>query len=274
MSDYFDRDPNGTLFTSRRRDHGAPIPPLWAIVAVVILFGALWAGWSWLGPGGGSEVTPADTAMAPPESLATPAPEPLVLPALDLSDAVVRRLVETVSANPKLASWLVTDDLVRRFVESVVDLSRWSSPLPALEPLIPPEAFTVEESGDKILVDPRSYQRYDLLAQVFASVETHRAVEVYREILPLIQEAYDELGISERSWDETLAQAMRNVLAVHVPDGPLELREAVGRYVYADPSVEGLTPAAKHFYRMGPENTRIIQEKVREISQELGLPGS
>ena len=57
-----------------------------------------------------------------------------------------------------------------------------------------------------------------------------------------------------------------------VPEGPLELREAVGRYVYLDPSIESLTPAQKHMFRLGPVNAGLVQEKLREISVLLDLP--
>lgn len=261
---------SGTLFTSRRGRRGSGMPPVWWLVILVVLAAGIWAGWRWFRSDEGRELMPAEPVAAPVDSVVPR--EPFVLPSLDVSDEAVRTLVSGVAEHPKLASWLVTDDLVRRFVEGVVDISRGSSPLPALEPLIPPEAFTVRHSGDRILVDSRSYARYDLLAEVFASMEARQAADVYREILPLIREAYRELGIPDQTWEEVLAQAIHNLLAVEVPEAPLEVREAIGRYVYAEPSVESLTPAAKHLLRMGPVNARIIQNKVREISEELTLP--
>lgn len=246
------------------------MPPVWWLVILVVLVAGIWAGWRWFRSGEGPEQMPSEPVAAPVDSVAPR--EPFVLPSLDVSDEAVRTLVRGVAQHPKLASWLVTDDLVRRFVEGVVDISRGSSPLPALEPLIPPEAFTVRPSGDRLLVDPRSYARFDLLAEVFAATEAQEAADVYREILPLIREAYQELGIPDQSWEEVLAQAIHNLLAVEVPEAPLEVREAIGRYVYAESSVESLTPAAKHLLRMGPVNARIVQQKIREISEELVLP--
>jgi hypothetical protein len=52
--------------------------------------------------------------------------EALELPTLGASDALVRELVEALSSHPTLASWLVSDDLVRWFV--VVDVARGLSP--------------------------------------------------------------------------------------------------------------------------------------------------
>jgi len=79
--------------------------------------------------------------------------------------------------------------------------------------------------------------------------------------------------VSDGTFEEALARAMDNLLAVEVPEGPLEVREAVGRYVYTDPGLEGLTPAAKHLLRMGPENARLVQDKLRQIQSELDLFG-
>jgi hypothetical protein len=186
---------------------------------------------------------------------------------------VVRELLARLTTHPRLASWLVSDDLVRRFVEAVVDVSRGSSPVPALEMLIPEEPFSVERSGGRLLMSPRSQRRYDLLGEVFASVDAERAARVYHQLLPLFLEAYQELGISDGPFEAVLARAMENLLAVQVPPGPFEVREAVDRYVFTNEAMESLTPAQKHMYRLGPENAGRVQAKLREISDELGLTG-
>jgi hypothetical protein len=195
-----------------------------------------------------------------------------VLPGLDASDEAVRRLAEGLTAHPRLTAWLAPEDLVRRFVEAVVDVSRGSSPRSALEMLAPTEPFQVRETGDRLVVDPESYRRYDLLAEVVASVDARESAELYRRLLPLFREAYQELGFTEQSWEEVLARAVRNLVSVEVPEGPLEVSEHVGRYLYLDRSLESLTPAEKHLLRMGPENARRVQSKVQEIAGYLELP--
>ncbi|MGW8267525.1 MAG: DUF3014 domain-containing protein [Longimicrobiales bacterium] len=256
------------MFTSRRSRRRSPGPAIAGVGILVVVVLGVGAWWLWLRapepPMGPVTAPVADTGTALPE-------EPFVLPELGASDAVVRRLVAGAAAHPQLAAWLVPDDLVRRFVEAVVDISRGSSPLPAMEVLIPEEPFGVRPSGDELIMDPRSQRRYDLLADVFSSVDPLEAAEVYRRLLPLFQEAYQELGLAEESFEEVLARAIDNLLAVEVPDGPLELRVAVGRYVYADPDIESRSPAEKHLIRMGPRNARVIQEKLRQIYRELDL---
>jgi len=46
-----------------------------------------------------------------------------------------------------------------------------------------------------------------------------------------------------------------------------------GTYAFRDAALESLTPAQKHLARMGPENTRVIQDKLRRIALAMGIPG-
>ena len=63
-----------------------------------------------------------------------------------------------------------------------------------------------------------------------------------------------------------------SMLAVPVPEQPPELVKGVLTYRYADPELEALSPAAKHLLRLGPENAREIQEKLRFFRNALDLP--
>ena len=63
-------------------------------------------------------VTPSATSAAPakqpPPSLGGNA-DPISIPPLDASDAVVRRLVRALTDSPAVAAWLTTNDLIRNF---------------------------------------------------------------------------------------------------------------------------------------------------------------
>jgi hypothetical protein len=45
-----------------------------------------------------------------------------------------------------------------------------------------------------------------------------------------------------------------------------------GRYGFEDPTLEALTPAQKHLARMGDQNMRAIQDKLRQIALAIGIP--
>jgi len=239
---------------------------------VIVIAAVIW----WLLPGGGGE--PVETV-----AVVTPAPAPTPTPGLEdrlslrlagttlsTSDAVVQELAAGLSANPKLAAWLVNEDLVRRFVTSVDNMASGVSPQAQLEFLRPAEGFEVDEKGGEIFViDPSSYHRYDLPAQVFASFDTAGTVALYREIKPLIDEAYAEIGPRGRSFDDRLDAAFDQLLAVPVLEGPVRVNQLVVTYGWADEELELLSSAQRHLLRMGPENVSLIQGKLEELRVAL-----
>jgi hypothetical protein len=68
---------------------------------------------------------------------------------------------------------------------------------------------------------------------------------------------------------ERLDAAFATLLAVPVPDGPVEVEPKVVTYTYADDSLEELSPVQRQFLRMGPDNVRRVQAKLRELRAEL-----
>lgn len=213
----------------------------------------------------------------------TPAPLPTATPGLEErlstrlsgttlsgSDEIVRELAAGLSSNPKLAGWLVNEDLIRRFTASVDNIASGISPLAHLGFLRPKAGFEVnKKSGDVLVIDPSSYRRYDLPAQVFASLDTEGSVALYRELKPLIDEAYAEIGPPNRNFDGQLEAAFAQLLAVPVLKGPTRVNQLVVTYSWADDELEGLTAAQRHLLRMGPDNVRLIQAKIRELRAAL-----
>jgi hypothetical protein len=241
--------------------------------AVILLLLLAGAAWYWLRPSAGGDA-PATAGPAPAEP-GGPLPssgDTVPLPALDASDEFVRGLVSRLSSHPQLARWLVTDDLVRRFVGVVVDLAGGSNPSAHIRFMAPAEEFTAERREGRLVMARASQRRYDLMAATFASLDTRGSAQLFRQLRPLIDEAYRELGIPGTGFDEVLAMAVENLLAVPPAEGPLEVVGSEGIFVFADPEIEARRGAEKVLLRMGPENTRRIQEKVRELALELGLP--
>ena len=252
---------------------------LWPIAAVVGLV-AFCLGFYFFFWTNGSAPEPAPVAEAPAappvEFLEEPEPEADIEPAIELppigeSDAFVRELVGQLSSHPELASWLVTKDLVRRFTMIVDNIAEGVSPRAHLRFLDPEEPFQAVERANRFYIDPASYERYNLVADVFESLDTAGSVELYRNIKPLIDEAYRELGRVDGSFDETLSLAMEQLLETPVPEDRVELIARFRSYHYADPDLESLSPAQKHFFRIGPRNVRKIQSKLKELARGLGL---
>jgi len=164
---------------------------------------------------------------------------------------------------------------VRRFVTSVDNIASGISPQAQLEFLRPAEGFEVDvKGGDVIVVEPSSYHRYDLPAQVFGSLDTAGTAALYRELKPLIDEAYGEIGPRGRTFDDRLDAAFDQLLAVPALEGSVQLNQLVVTYAWADEELELLSAAQRHLLRMGPDNVSLIQGKLGELRAALAAQPS
>lgn len=190
---------------------------------------------------------------------------------LDESDGIVRDLARELSVHPKLARWLMSQDLARRFVAAVDNVANGMSPRSQMDFFSPKGEFKVVRRGRDHILDPESFHRFDDIADVFLSLDTKESVKLYRQLKPLFQKSYEELGYPGEDFDQTLFRAIVELLKVPVIENDIKLRKDVVTYVLADPKLENMSDAQRHLLRMGSENVHIIQEKLREFAQELGF---
>lgn len=217
-----------------------------------------------------STLPPLPTATTGP--VAEPEPDArLDLPDLEASDSFVRPLIEQLSEHPELARWLTPDRLVERFVTTVVNVAEGESPRSHLQALDPGESFTAAERGGELYISRDSHERFDTFVEVFTSLDTAAGVRLYRELEPLFEEAYGELGYPSGDFDSTLAKAIDEILATPIPSGAVEIERRASSYRFADPALERLSPAQKQFLRMGPSNMRQVHAKLRLMRTALNL---
>jgi hypothetical protein len=212
-------------------------------------------------------------AAAPPttEEVAPPPAEPMTLPALGESDTLVRDLVRGISSNPELATWLATPGLVRNAAVVVDNIAEGVTPAKHLSMFAPKQEFQAAGNEDAPFTDPRSFARYNGIADAVASIDAGGAVQAYRNLRPLFDEAYKDLGHPDGNFDVALQKAISLLLAT--PDAPADvpLESRVESYHFKDAALEDLTGAQKQLLRMGPRNDRLIKDKLREILRTLGF---
>ncbi|HEX9734608.1 MAG TPA: DUF3014 domain-containing protein [Thermoanaerobaculia bacterium] len=244
-------------------------PLLIALAIVAVLAGSVYLYWT-IFRGVPELPEPEMPTVSPPREVPPPPPPQLELPDLAASDAFVRSLVEGLSSHPRLAAWLVNDHLVERFVAVVDNVARGESPRVHVPFLAPEAGFAVEQEDGHPVIAEESFRRYDLLAAAVASLDTDGAVRLYRDLAPLFEEAYAELG-NPGSFELALVAAIDRLLAVEVPEGEVELSERIDAYAFADARLERLSPAAKHLLRLGPYNAHEVQTKLRTFKTALAL---
>ena len=219
---------------------------------------------------------PASQATAAPqtearESLGPPV-EPIDLPPLVLTDPLVRELLGKLSSSPTLAVWLSTDGLIRAFVVSVENVADGTSPARHVRALAPRSPFRTLDEGGITTVDPRSYSRYDGIANAAAAIDPAGLARVYSTLKPRLVEAYKELGHPQGELDVAVERAIAHLLQTPVVEEPVALRPRVLSFRYDRDDLEALSPAQKQLLRMGPRNVRVIQDQLRAVARELGIP--
>src|SRR5262245_2581494 len=202
-------------------------------------------------PAGEAALPPSEPAAVPPApgqavaAVAEPSAPAGPLPALDESDDFARQRAAAVSTRPELAKWLAGEGLVTRFVSAVDAVANGESPRSELPELAPRARFEPDERSGQPTLGPRSSARYDVVAAVFASLDADACASVHRALAPLFAKAYAQIGRRRDDFDAALARAFRELLRTPVRDGDPELVAAIRSYHFADPALEGLSPAQK-----------------------------
>ena len=250
--------------------------PVW-ITAILLAVAAVAVGFLlFKRPAPPPAAAPTAQATAAPQTEAReplgPGVEPVDLPPLVLTDPFVRELLGKLSSSPTLAAWLATDGLIRAFVVSVENVADGTSPARHVRALAPRAPFRTLSEGGITTVDPRSYSRYDGIANAAASLDAAGLARVYSILKPRLIEAYAELGHPDGNLDAAVERAIVHLLDTPVVEEPIALRPRVLSFRYERDDLEALSPAQKQLLRMGPKNVKAIQDELRAVARELGIP--
>ena len=246
------------------------LPVAALIVAAVLLFG-LSAAYVFLR-------RPASETPAP-ANVTKPAPAPgvqeqVALPPLDEMDPVVRELVRKLSSHPVVSAWLTTDSLILNLVAVTSRVANGVTPVAELKSVGPVPRFVTRTVRDRTYIDRSSYRRYDRYAQAVSTLDARGVAELYNTLKPRIKEGYGRLTSGDDSFDPVLERAIVDLLKVPVVDGEVELYPHGTVWAFADPQLQDMSAAQKQLLRMGPQNVRTVQSKLREIATGLGIPAS
>jgi len=199
--------------------------------------------------------------------------EPIVevepLPSLANSDAYTHKKVIEVADGMAIGPLVIEDNIVRQFVVFVDnlaqgELARKVSPLTA-----PNSHFSVSDIANKTYLNPDSYHRYDLYADFLASLNEAELAKTYKEMTPLLNEAFNELGYNDLSFNSRMDQAITTMLNAPIIEQPIELNGVSVNYQFVDPDLEALPNAQKLMIRMGPDNARKVKSALRRLQKHL-----
>lgn len=202
---------------------------------------------------------------------AEPAPPPeRELPPLNESDETFRGDLLSLAPDGALGRWLVSDELLRKWV-AAVNAASSGQMMAKNRPYNSPKGELVvdEEGATGMVLTEENYQRYDAPVRLLAMMDSGKAVSLYQFWYPRLQEAFGELGMRDRSFHDVLLQAIDQALSASGAEQPIQLVRPSVYYKFADPKLEKLPGVQKLMIRMGPDNAARVKEKLRELKSEL-----
>jgi len=223
---------------------------------------------------------PTELAMQPtvaPEAVATQptvesevveVPKPL-LPSLDQSDKLALEKASQLSWLPNYASVLIPQDIVRNFVTFIDNLARGDLATKFTPLNRPIEKFSARESDGQLYLDEASYKRYSVYIDIINSLNIELAISHYQHMMPLIDEAYMELGYQSGEFNQVLINAIDMMLTAPTIREPIELIAPSVMYQFKDPQLEQLPAAQKLMLRIGPNNATQLRPKLQQIQISL-----
>ena len=212
-------------------------------------------------------------AAAPAESTEPAHPIPTVadaaptqpLPPLNESDPPLRGALEQMFGDVSVKQMLVPEDIVRRTVVTIDNLSRQKVAVEK-RPLKAVAGQTATTTvGDVITLSDENYARYAPHVALLQSMDTRALADLYVRFYPLFQQSYEDLGYPGQYFNDRLVAVIDNLLATPEPGGPIALVQPRVFYEFADPKLEALPAGQKVFIRMGRDNAAVVKQKLREL---------
>ncbi|HEX5693246.1 MAG TPA: DUF3014 domain-containing protein [Arenimonas sp.] len=198
----------------------------------------------------------------------TPA-EPL--PALADSDAAAWAALAGLLEGGDLAAWLVPEHLVQRLVTTIDNLPRRDITRQAYAARPVGGELALVESGEGTYLDPANFARYDAAVAVFEGLDARQLVSTYVRFYPLLDQAYREVGVPGKTFNDRLVEVIDHLLAAPDPGANLALVPVEGRprWAFADPRLEQGSIGHKALWRMGPDHAVRVKAKLAQLRELL-----
>lgn len=189
------------------------------------------------------------------------------LPPLDQSDAEALAALSAAAAGADLSGVLRAEFLLPRLVATIDALPRRSitQNVYAARP-VAGDLAVIEREGQAWL-DRGNDVRYAAAVALFESVDSQRLASAYVRFYPLLQQAYRDLGVPDRQFNDRLVEVIDHLLVAPSPEGPLALVRVPDRprWAFADPALEQASIGHKAMIRLGPAQAARVKGKLREL---------
>ena len=204
---------------------------------------------------------PTPVILTPEEPLE---PLPEVPSSLAESDNRVKAALAILS--PDLLRWATPKEQLRKWVSLVNNVADGRVPIKNRPISLKVEPFAAEERNGKLYLSSANYARAAGLIDALVAVEPDMMMRYYRAWKPLLDEAYNELGLGD-NFDDRLLAAIERVLSVSVlEEDDIQLKRPVVFYTFADKALEQAPELDRFLWRLGPDNTHKLQGYLEDFA--------
>ncbi|MES2683632.1 MAG: DUF3014 domain-containing protein [Pseudomonadota bacterium] len=222
-----------------------------------------------------AEPAAAPAAEPPPDHYPVPAVvEAPPLPELSASDSAFAAALAALPAGNSVAALLVPTQLIRRLVVTVDNLPRERLAMNDRAFKRVPDAFMVKSRDGSYSLNPGNELRYVPLVMLANAVGAGNAGQLYLRFYPLFDQAFAELGVPGRHFNDRLVQVIDHLLATPEVVGPIELVRPKVFYQFADPALEARSAGQKMLIRMGTVNAAQIKAWLRTFRAQITGAGA
>lgn len=187
---------------------------------------------------------------------------------LEDADDYLREVYE--GQHPLINELLEHDHVLNKLVAAADATWRNQSPTSSLKFLNPKGKLGVTRRDEKVFLSNDNYNRYEPYLEGLDRVGDKRILDSYLLLRPLLRNAHEQLGNPHVKWDQLLGEILDKLSAMEVPTKAPELTKAGDSvFIFADPVLEKKSFAHRLLIRMGPNNSRRLQEKIRNFQAAL-----
>jgi hypothetical protein len=222
-----------------------------------------------------------EPAIEHPLADASPTDGAPALPSIEESDPPLTAELGVFFGADALATYLEPQSVARRIVATIDGMPRahGADRLRPVKPLSP--GFAVERrpptsptAEERIFVAEDNAARYTPLVSLVEMVDLSATVALYRRWYPMLQKSYEDLGYPGRYFNDRLVTVIDHLLETPNVKGQIELVQPNVLFEYADPQLEALSSGQKLLLRMGPDNSRRVQARLKELRTLVTAPAA
>jgi len=185
------------------------------------------------------------------------------------ADKAISNALSALPGREQILRFALPSEVVRRVVLTIDNLPGDTMSMQYRAVNATGGPIRVERTGPAVYIAAANAGRYDEFVKMASTTDTRRLVGLYKRFYPLFQQEYSAIGYPDRHFNDRVVEAIDDMLATPIPDGPIELIQPRVLYEYADPSLERRSVGQRMLMRMGAEHAQKLKLKLREIRNAL-----